>query len=96
MEIIYDPKENDKNKRNIINLKVVLLGEASMGKTTFVSRISSNNYLKFLKEKEGILISKGATYKKVNIKTKDRIFSLDLWDTADLTKYFNLINYLIF
>ena len=62
MEIINDPKENDKNKRNIINLKVVLLGEESMGKTTFVSRISSNNYLKFLKEKEGIhLLLEGIT-----------------------------------
>jgi len=82
MEIINDPKENDKNKRNIINLKVVLLGEESMGKTTFFSRISSNNYLKFLKEKEGIQPTPGGNCKNIIIKFKDRAFNLDLWEAA--------------
>ena len=91
MEIIYDPKENDKNKRNIINLKVVLLGEASMGKTTFVSRISSNNYLKFLKEKEGIQPTPGGNYKNIIIKFKDRAFNLDLWEAAGNRRFCSLI-----
>ena len=35
MEIIYEPKETGKNKRNMTNLKVVFLGETLVGKSTF-------------------------------------------------------------
>ena len=75
---------------------MALIGDTSMGKTTFFTRISSNNYLNFLKEKEGILITNGAAYKSIKIKIEDRIFFLDIWDTAGLRKYFSLIHYLIF
>ena len=88
MEIIKEPME----KNDITNLKVTLVGDTSMGKTTFFSRISSNNYLKFLKEKEGIQISNAANYENVYIKTEDRIFCLDIWDTAGLRKYSSLID----
>ena len=90
MEIINEPKEKDKNKSNMTKLKVVFLGETLMGKSTFVSRISSNNFLKFLKEKECIQSTPGATYKNIIIKYEDRTFDLDLWDTAGKRKYFNL------
>ena len=88
-----DQKESDKNNKIITTLKVALIGDTSMGKTTFFTRISSNNYLNFLKEKEGILITNGAAYKSIKIKIEDRNFFLDIWDTAGLRKYFSLTKF---
>ena len=87
-------KESDKNNKIITTLKVALIGETSMGKTTFLTRITSNNYLNFLKEKEDILITNGASYKNIKIKIEDRNFFLDIWDTSGLRKYFALTKYL--
>ena len=87
MEIINEPMD----KNDITNLKVTLVGDTSIGKTTFVSRISSNNYLKFLKEKEGIQPTPGGNYKNIIIKFKDRAFNLDLWEAAGNRRFCSLI-----
>ena len=88
MEIIKDPKE-----KNFTTLKVALIGDTSMGKTTFLYRLFSQNYLNFLEKKEYIQNTNGASYRTIYIKIKVRIFLLDLWDTAGLRKYSSLIKH---
>ena len=90
MEIINEPEENEKN---ITTLKVALVGDFSMGKTTFLSRISSKNYLNFLKDKGAIISTDGGSYRKLYIKIKDRTFSLDIWDTSGQRRFSSLIKH---
>ena len=90
MEIINEPKENEKN---IISLKVALVGDFSMGKTTFLSRISSKNYLNFLKDKGTIISTDGGSYLELYIKIKDRKFSLHIWDTSGQRSFSSLIRH---
>ena len=90
MEIINEPEENEKN---ITTLKVALVGDFSMGKTTFLSRISSKNYLNFLKDKKSIVSTSGGSYRKLYIKIKDRTFSLDIWDTSGQRRFSSLIKH---
>ena len=90
MEIINEPEEYEKN---IITLKVTLVGDFSMGKTTFLSRISSKYYFYFLKDKKSIVSTSGASYLKLYIKIKDRIFCLDIWDTSGQRRFSSLIKH---
>ena len=76
MEILA---KNENDNFDITNsLKAIIIGNSSMGKTTFFSRIDSDNYFNF---KESTLycgpISR--SYKNVNIKYKNHIFTLCLW-----------------
>ena len=90
MEIIHEPKENEKN---ITTLKVALVGDFSMGKTTFLSRILSKNYLNFLKDKGTIISTDGGSYLELYIKIKDRKFSLHIWDTSGQRRFSSLIRH---
>ena len=92
MEIIINDSDNkDEKNMNNIPLKIVLIGDTGTGKSSFISRLFSNNYSQFIKENSNISPTHGAFFQKVKVKYKNKIFVLELWDTAGLVKYNALI-----
>jgi small GTP-binding protein len=66
---------------NEISLKVVLVGEAGIGKTCIIQRYINNVY------NDSTASSDTATYTNKKIKIGDKTLSLDIWDTAGQELY---------
>ena len=64
-----------------IAIKVTLIGESSVGKTSIINRYAKGN---FSQELESTL---GANYSQKKIVRKGKKIRLDLWDTAGQEKY---------
>ena len=64
-----------------IAIKVTLIGESSVGKTSIINRYTKGN---FSQELESTL---GANYSQKKIVRKGKKIRLDLWDTAGQEKY---------
>ena len=71
------------SEENIINCKVVLLGETSVGKTSIISRYI-NNYFE-----TNSLTTTGASYayKTIYLKQYDKSIKFEIWDTAGQERY---------
>ena len=63
--------------------KVVIVGDGSVGKTTFVNRLFNSDYNKTY------IPTMGANVHTVNVKTttSDTIYTMTLWDTAGQEKF---------
>ena len=64
-----------------IGIKVTLIGESSVGKTSIINRYAKDN---FSQELESTL---GANYSQKKIVRHGKKIRLDLWDTAGQEKY---------
>ena len=64
-----------------IQIKVTLIGESSVGKTSIINRYAKGN---FSQELESTL---GANYSQKKIERHGKKIRLDLWDTAGQEKY---------
>ena len=67
----------------IESIKVVLIGESGVGKTSLISRYVNNTF------DEGELTTVGATYagKMVEFPEYNKTIKLEIWDTAGQEKY---------
>ena len=71
---------------NILNCKVVLLGETSVGKTSIISRYVNDTF------ETNSLTTTGASYayKTIYLKQYNKSIKFEIWDTAGQEKYRSL------
>ena len=74
-----------KDKDNI-SCKVVLVGDAGVGKTSIIERYINNKY----DENQKTTLVSSYTFKKIDIKKYNKSVSLDIWDTAGQEVYRSL------
>ena len=70
------------DKENIV-CKVVLVGDAGVGKTCIIQRYVKDQY----KEENDSTISSSYNYKKIDYKKYNKSISFDIWDTAGQELY---------
>ena len=76
----------DKKKINKMrNLKVVLIGDSGVGKTSIYQRFDSNTF------SEDHLMTIGAAYAKINIDSEAGPIEVGIWDTAGQEKFRNVV-----
>ena len=68
---------------NNITCKVVLVGDAGVGKTCIIQRYVNNKY----KEENESTIASSYTYKSLEYKNYNKSISFDIWDTAGQELY---------
>eukprot|EP00475_Leptophrys_vorax_P025846 TRINITY_DN36169_c0_g1_i1.p1 TRINITY_DN36169_c0_g1~~TRINITY_DN36169_c0_g1_i1.p1 ORF type:complete len:217 (-),score=38.86 TRINITY_DN36169_c0_g1_i1:34-684(-) len=70
----------------LVSVKVVLLGDASVGKSSLVNRLVQNSFAEHLPS------TVGAAYQTITIKTEEKDVSakLEIWDTAGQERYRSL------
>ena len=68
-----------------IRYKIVILGDVSVGKSSLITRISTNHF------KDGYEPSVGMDFANKSCKYKDKILKMQIWDTAGQEKYKSLI-----
>ena len=74
-----------KDKDNI-SCKVVLVGDAGVGKTSIIERYINDKY----DEGQKTTLVSSYTFKKIDIKKYNKSVSLDIWDTAGQEVYRSL------
>jgi small GTP-binding protein len=81
-------EEDDKmdNEDQTIKCKVVLLGKSGVGKTSIISRYTTNIF------KESLMTTPGANFitKKVNFPKANKTIKFEIWDTAGQERYRSL------
>jgi small GTP-binding protein len=81
-------EEDDKmdNEDQAIKCKVVLLGKSGVGKTSIISRYTTNVF------KESLMTTPGANFitKKVNFPKANKTIKFEIWDTAGQERYRSL------
>lgn len=79
---------SDSQEVYVSNLKLVLLGESSVGKTSIVTRYTTGNY-----QKTNATIGAAFFTKVINMPSEDGIdrkVNLEIWDTAGQERYRSL------
>ena len=76
-------KKNKKNKKNNIyySLKFIIIGDAFVGKTNIINVFKNGEFSKEYK------MTISMSFLSCNVKIYDKIFHLNLWDTAGSEKY---------
>ena len=82
-----EPKQTYKNQ---ITLKVITVGKSLIGKSFFCNRINLN-YTKFQQLNLTYIPTIGFEFYKKVIKLRNKIFSIDIWDTCGQEVYKSLI-----
>ena len=81
-------EEDDKmdNEDQTIKCKVVLLGKSGVGKTSIISRYTTNIF------KESLMTTPGANFitKNVNFPKANKTIKFEIWDTAGQERYRSL------
>ena len=67
-----------------VSVKIALLGNAGVAKTSIIQRYTSNIFT------PGLMSTTGASYSNKIVHLNDTILQLDLWDTAGQEKYRSL------
>ena len=67
-----------------VSVKIALLGNSGVGKTSIIQRYTSNIFA------PGLMSTTGASYSNKIVHLNDTILQLDLWDTAGQEKYRSL------
>ena len=75
-----------KNEKKMKDIKLILLGDAGVGKTSIMERISKNKY----EDTKDTTI--GIKYETKIIKYKDKSYKIHLYDTAGQEKYKSIIS----
>lgn len=79
---------SDAQQTYVANLKIVLLGESSVGKTSIVSRYTTGNY-----QKTNATIGAAFFTKTINLTAEDGVHkrvNMEIWDTAGQERYRSL------
>ena len=72
-------------------IKLILLGKDSIGKTQFFERIKLfEDYKSFKKKSNNYLTTVGIDFCIFKIKFNNKVFNLQIWDTAGLERYSSL------
>ena len=79
-------KNNVKEPKESVICKVVLIGESGVGKTSIISRYTTNTF------KENLMATPGANFltKLVPFKDEKESIKFEIWDTAGQEKYRSL------
>ena len=79
-------KNNVKEPKESVICKVVLIGESGVGKTSIISRYTTNTF------KENLMATPGANFltKLVPFKEEKESIKFEIWDTAGQEKYRSL------
>lgn len=80
----YDDVSFD-NGNEIIRYKIIMVGDISVGKTSFMTRIIENKFKDFYEP------SVGVDFSSKIIKYKGKSIKLQIWDSAGQEKYKGLI-----
>ena len=75
-------KDND-NEKQAIKCKVVLIGKSGVGKTSIISRYTTNIF------KDSLMSTPGANFmtKTVNFQEENEAIKFEIWDTAGQERY---------
>ena len=79
----------DNNDKDGINVKIILLGESGVGKTSIINRYLNNEFAS-----ESLSTLGSYTSKKEIIKNKTK-YLLDIWDTSGQEQYHSITNLFI-
>lgn len=76
-----------KNKKNKVNgeLKIVLLGESGVGKSSILKRYIDNTFVELLES------TIGASFMNKKVIIENKVYNLDIWDTAGQERYKSLM-----
>ena len=78
--------EQNKIKKNVYNIKIILLGEGEVGKTNLINAYFGNNFIEDKIKTEKL----NKSYDKIEI--KNNICYIDIWDTVGQEKFRSLAN----
>lgn len=78
-------EDNQKEKNNIIPLKIVFLGDEAVGKTSIIHRFLSKKF------EDVYNITIGALFFTKIIKFKDYSIKYEIWDTAGQERYHSIV-----
>ena len=67
-----------------ISIKVTLLGNCGVGKSSIIARYKTGTF------EEDYISTNGASYSQKMLNINDKVFQLDIWDTAGQEKYRSL------
>ena len=68
-------------EKKLINIKIALIGDAGVGKTSIAMRYANNEF------KDDYASTGGAAYSTKTIQTETQTIHLDIWDTAGQEKF---------
>ena len=68
-------------EKKLINIKIALIGDAGVGKTSIAMRYANNEF------KDDYSSTGGAAYSTKTIQTETQTIHLDIWDTAGQEKF---------
>ena len=71
-------------EKKLINIKIALIGDAGVGKTSIAMRYANNEF------KDDYASTGGAAYSTKTIQTETQTIHLDIWDTAGQEKFRSL------
>ena len=76
-----------RNKKDRVDgeLKVVMLGESGVGKSSILRRYIDDTFIEFVES------TIGAAFMNKKIIYKNKIYNLDIWDTAGQERYKSLM-----
>ena len=74
------------SEENEIKCKVVLIGKSGVGKTSIISRYTSNTF------KDSLMATPGANFitKRVDFPQDKKVIKFEIWDTAGQERYRSL------
>ena len=82
-KIMEEDKEKEEDK-DIIPIKISLIGDSGVGKTCIIKRYTTNKF------SEEVIATTGVNYSKKNVIYNDKKVRLDIWDTAGQEQYRSL------
>jgi small GTP-binding protein len=81
--------EPEKNKIETKEVKVILLGETGVGKTSIINRFISNEFI------NDNTITLGSSFSTKEIKKQNVNYKLKIWDTTGQEKFHSVTNLFI-
>ena len=77
-------EEEEEEDKNIIPLKITLIGDSGVGKTCIITRYTINKF------SEETVATTGVSYSKKDVNYDGKNVRLDIWDTAGQEEYRSL------
>ena len=82
----YNIERNPKNKNYNKSLKIILLGDSMVGKSSIINRLCNDSF------DENIVSTISLEYFNYFIKINDLTIRLQIWDTAGQEKYNSIVS----
>jgi len=78
---LHPHKRSNETQEFEMMIKVVLIGDSGVGKTTMLQRLTENSYM------EGIPSTVGVDFKVFDLEINARVVKVQLWDTAGQERF---------